>query len=115
MNEPQSAVEICASAEKRIREAQRLVGDLHPESLDRAMTELAELIGELRGLVKQQARQPELLDMLERVRAMAHLLARQIEHASNLYLGLVQLHLATGYTRQGAPSVASGARNSIEA
>lgn len=116
MNEAHSpALEICAKAEDRIREAQRLLLDPRPATLDRAVSELAEVIGGLRAIAAERPIDPELRSTLQRIRTMTRLLARQIEYASNLNLGFVQLRLAHGYTRQGLPFVHNSARNSVEA
>lgn len=114
MNQPHlPALEICAQAEDRIRQAQQLLLEPRPETIDRAVAELMEVIGALK-----QVRPPitsDLRDPLQRIRTVTRALARQVEHASNLYMGLVQLRMANGYTRQGLPLVHSSARNSVEA
>jgi hypothetical protein len=107
-------LEICAQAEDQIREAQRLLLEPRPDALERARAELIEVISALRAVGSKRPLPAELREPLKRIRAMASLLARQIEHASNLYMGLVQLRLGNGYTRQGLPFVQTGARNSIE-
>lgn len=109
-----TALEICASAEDRVRRAQGLLADPRVESLEQALGELASVIGALEE-ISHGALESGLRAPLERLRAMAGLLARQIEHASNLYLGFIQLQLANGYTRQGLPLVAGETRNSVEA
>lgn len=114
MNEAQkSALEICDQAERRIREAQRMLIDPRRETLDSVQSELAEVIGGLRGLGRSL--QPELRAPLQRIRAEAGTLSRQIEHASNLYMGYMQLRVNHGYTRQGMPMVHTRAGNSVEA
>jgi hypothetical protein len=116
MNEAHSPVlEICAKAEERIREAQRLLLDPRPATLDQVVAELAEVIGALRAIAAERPTGTELRGALHRIRAMTRLLAKQIEYASNLNMGFVQLRLAHGYTRQGLPFVHNGARNSVEA
>lgn len=116
MNDAQStALEICTKAEDRIRKAQSLLLETRPEALDGAVAELADVIGDLREVGKRPV-DPSLRAPLQRIRTTASLLARQIEYASNLNLGFVQLRLAHGYTRQGLPLVhSSSARNSVEA
>lgn len=116
MNEAHSpALEICAQAEERILEVQRLLLEPSTESLDYIRAELAEVIGGLRQIGKARPIDPALRGPLQRLGSSTRTLARQIEHGANLYMGFVQLRLASGYTRQGLPSVHHSARNSVEA
>jgi hypothetical protein len=116
MDEAQAtALEICARAEDQIREAERWLAEPCSEALQHARGELAEVIGALRAVGSKRPRSRELRDPLERIRTNARILARQIEHAHNLYMGLVQLRMGHGYTRQGLPYVQTGATNTVEA
>jgi len=112
-----SALDACRAAEAKLGDVQRLLLDPKPETLDRAMAELTEVATVLNTLVKSgtQKWNPAALASFHQIRLSARALRPQLEHASKFCLGWIQLHLGTGYTRQGSPVfVESEARSSFE-
>jgi hypothetical protein len=98
-------LESCHAAEAKIQDVEKLLLEPCPEILDRCEKELREVIGLLEGLVSAGKRDwtPEAVEGLYRIRRRAGTLRRQIEHASNLWAGWLQLRLGTGYTERGRP------------
>jgi len=102
-------VEVCYDIETRIREAQRLLLDPRPETLDRCESELKNVIQILEALVSKPCQEgnPAASIALHQIRNAARRLRLQIEHASNLHLGWMQLRSGSGYTNQGLPVFAT--------
>ena len=116
-----SALAACRAAEAKIGDVQKLLLNPRPETLDRAMADLAEVAAILNTLVNS-ARQgdsrkwtPAALASFHQIRLAARALRPQIEHASKFCLGWIQIRSGTGYTRLGSPVfVESEARSSFE-
>jgi hypothetical protein len=102
-------LEACLHAEARIREAGQWLLDVRPGSIDRCQSELQQVAAVLEGLAAQGTfhANPPLSSALLRIRRSAHALRFQIQYASNLYLGWIQLRLGAGYTKQGLPVLAT--------
>ena len=102
-------LESCHSAEAMIQAVEKLLLQPRPEILDRCETELRDVIGILEGLVYAGKRDwtPEAGAAFQRIKQTAGRLHRQIEHASNLWAGWLQLRVGTGYTHQGRPVFSS--------
>jgi hypothetical protein len=116
-----SALAACRAAEAKIGEVQRLLRDPRPETLDRAMADLAEVaavLNTLAGSARQAGAQkwnPAALASFHQIRLAARALRPQMEHASKFCLGWIQIRRGTGYTRQGSPVlVESEATSSFE-
>jgi hypothetical protein len=92
-------------AEGKLREVRQMLLDARPESVDRCQSELQQVVAVLERLVSDGALQtnPSVSSALLRIRRSAHALGLQIEYASNLCFGWIQLRLSTGYTAQGLP------------
>ena len=105
-----AALNVCLHAEARIQEAGHLLLDTRPEAVDRCQSELQQVAGVLEGLVAEGMfrANPALSSALFRIRRSAHALKLQIELASNLYLGWIQLRSGAGYTEQGLPVLVTG-------
>ena len=113
----QSVLEFCQRAETTIREVQQLLLDPRPGMLERCQAELQQVIVGLQTLVSEgsSAPNPEVSSSLRQIQQATRPLRLQIEHASNLCLGWIQLRLGTGYTEQGLPVLMAGeARSSFE-
>ncbi len=95
----------CLYAEAKLREVRQLLLDMRPEAVDRCQSELQQVIAVLEKLVSEGAFQPNprASSALVRIRQSARMLKLQIEYASNLYLGWMQLRMGAGYTQQGRP------------
>ena len=106
-DEPQTALEACLHAEARIREVQQWLLDARPEVVDRCQIELQQIVAVLEKLVTEGTCQtnPPASSALAGLRRSAHILRLQIEYASNLCLGWIQLRLGAGYTDQGLPAL----------
>jgi hypothetical protein len=108
----------CLHAEAKIREVSRLLLDIRPEAVERCQSELQQVIALLKGLVSERAFQanPRVSSTLVGIGRSARVLKLQIEYASNLYSGWIQLRLGAGYTQQGLPVLVRGeSRSSFEA
>jgi len=109
------------AAEAKLGEVRQLLLNPRAETLDRATTDLAEVVAALTILVRS-ARQtgdqkwtPAALASFHGIRSAARGLRPQIEHASKYCLGWIQVRSGTGYTRQGFPVfVENEARSSFE-
>ena len=107
----------CLYAEAKLQEVRQLLLDVRPESVDRCQSELQQIATVLEQLVSQGALQstPGASSALLRIRRSANGLKLQIEYASNLCLGWIQLRLGAGYTAQGLPVlIANGPASSFE-
>jgi hypothetical protein len=106
---PDANLEACLHAEGRIREAGQCLLDARPGSIDRCQSELQQVAAVLEGIVAQGTFQanPPLSSALLRIRRSAHALKLQIQYASNLYFGWIQLRLGAGYTERGLPVLAT--------
>jgi hypothetical protein len=95
----------CLYADAKLREVQRLLLDMRPEAVERCQSELQQVIAVLQKLVSEGSREPNprVSSTLVRIRRSARALKLQIEYASNLYWGWIQLRLGAGYTQQGRP------------
>jgi hypothetical protein len=102
--------EECRDAEAKLSELRQLLLDVRPEALERCQGELRQIVAMLEGFVAQGAlpRHPSVSSALLRIRRSAYILGRQIEFASNLCFGWIQLQLGAGYTQQGLPVLAAG-------
>jgi hypothetical protein len=100
-----SALESCHATEARIQEVEKLLWEPRPDVLERCEGELREVIILLHGLVTAGKRNwtPETAAAFQRIARSAGRLRRQVEHASNLWAGWLQLRLGTGYTESGRP------------
>lgn len=100
-----SPLESCHAAEAKIQDIEKLLLEPSPEILERCERELREVIGLLEGLISAGKRNwsPEAVDGLYRIQRKACSLRKQIDHASNLWAGWLQLRLGTGYTERGRP------------
>jgi|SRR5271170_55822 len=98
-------LEACLGAEVKLREARQFLLDSRPEAVERCQSELQQVVAVLEKLVAAEPLQsnPPASSALLRVRRLAHLLRLQIEFASNLCSGWIQLRLGAGYTEQGLP------------
>lgn len=113
-----SPQESCQAIEQKIQAAQELIINPSPETMERCLAELSRVASILEGLATGNSRDwsPEVHASFHRVRAAARRLGLQIEHASNLWRGWIQLRMGTGYTRQGLPELTQGtSRSSVEA
>ena|SRR5437879_2110259 len=113
-----SVLEFCRLSETKLGEVQRLLLDPRPEALNRCRTELREVMVMLEGLVSGGSLQqnPAVSSSLRQIRHAAQALRLQMEHASNLCLGWIQLRFGTGYSERGLPVLATAeARRSFEA
>lgn len=104
-----SAVETCLATEAKIREVQRLLLESRPETLDRCAAELSEVVTALEELVSAGPRQwsPAETELFQQMKRAASGLQGQIDHASHLWTGWLQLWMGAGYTKQGLPVFAN--------
>lgn len=95
----------CLFAEAKLQEVRQLLLDARPESVDRCQNELQQVATLLERFVSQGALRsnPGASTALLRIRQSASALKFQIEIASNLCFGWIQLRLGSGYTAQGLP------------
>lgn len=101
------AAEACRAAETKILQAQeKLAGDARPETVEHCVTELAEAAELLRALDASQRLDAEASASLRNIRSTARQLGPQMQQASRLCLGWMQLRSGTGYTVQGSPVLA---------
>jgi len=107
---PNKSLEACRHAEARIQEARQLLMDARPEAVERCQVELQQVVVALESLSSEGPfhASPALSAALVRIRRSAHALRLQIEYASKLYFGWIQLRLGAGYTKQGLPILATG-------
>ncbi len=98
-----SILESCLAAAAKLRQVQQLL--LEPGTLDRSAAELNEVIATLEQLVSASSPDwgPAESASLHQIKRAAGRLRAQIEHASNLWAGWLQLRMGTGYTEQGLP------------
>ena len=104
------ALDVCLQAEAKIHEARQRLLDARPGDIEGCRNELNQAAAVLERLVSEgafPASFPAWAALL-RIRRSAHALKLQIEYASKLYCGWIQLRLGTGYTRQGLPVLATG-------
>ena len=99
------SLEACLLAEAKIHEARQLLLDARPGAIDCCQSELQQIVAVLERLVSEGAFQSNspVISALQRIRRSAHALKLQIEYASKLYFGWIQLRLGAGYTEQGLP------------
>jgi hypothetical protein len=105
------------TAEEALREAGKLLLEARPEAVDRCQTALqrvAEILERLMGEGAPQA-DPLWSPSLLRIQQAASVLKLQIECASNLCSGWLQLSMGTGYTAQGLPVLNEPGGRSFEA
>jgi hypothetical protein len=95
----------CVRAEAKLREVRQLLLDARPESVERCQSELQEVVAMLEALISKGAlpSNPGVSSALLGIRRSAQALKLQIEFASNLCFGWIQLRLGAGYTAQGLP------------
>jgi hypothetical protein len=105
-----TVLDACVRVEARIHEVRQKLLDARPESLDRCESELSQIVAMLEGLVAggELARNPPVSSALMRIRRSAHALSLQVEYASNLCLGWIQLRLGAGYSADGLPVLVTG-------
>jgi hypothetical protein len=101
----EATLEVCLHAEAKLGEVRQLLLDLRPEAVERCQNELQQVIVGLQRLVSQGSFEanPRVISTLLGIRRSARALKLQIEYASNLYSGWIQLRLGAGYTQQGRP------------
>src|SRR5579863_2122133 len=93
------------TAEAALREAGQLLLEARPEAVDRchaALQGVAEILERLMGEAAPKA-DPLWAPALLRIQQMSSVLKLQIECASNLCSGWLQLSMGAGYTAQGLP------------
>jgi hypothetical protein len=102
--------EACRHTEAKIREVRQLLLDARPEAVERCQSELQQVVAVLEGLVSEGACSPDTAASaaLLGIQGSARTLRLQIEYASNLCFGWIQLRLGAGYTQQGLPLLATG-------
>jgi hypothetical protein len=102
-------LESCRGAEARIHTVEKLLLQPRPETLDQCETELREIILILQRLVSEGKRHwtPETGAAFRTIKQATGRLRRQIEHASNLWAGWLQLRMGIGYTERGRPVYSS--------
>ena len=95
----------CLHAAAKLGEARQLLLDPRPASVDRCQSELQEVVAMLEALISKGAlpSNPGVSSALLGIRRSAQALKLQIEVASNLCFGWIQLRLGAGYTAQGLP------------
>jgi hypothetical protein len=95
----------CLRAEAKIQEIRQMLLDPRPDAVERCQNELQQVVSALEGLISKGpfSFDPPASSALLRIRRSAHALKLQIEVASNLCFGWIQLRLGTGYTAQGLP------------
>lgn len=116
LDEDTAASEL-AAAEAKIGGVQDLLLNPRPETLDRAIGDLAEVVAVLNNLVSSGVEKwnPATVNSFHQIRRAARALSPQIEHASTFCMGWIQMRLGTGYTQQGFPVFVEGeARSSFE-
>jgi|SRR5580704_1393253 hypothetical protein len=103
-------LESCHAAEARIQVVEKLLLESRPGSLDQCEMELREVAIILQQLISEGKRYwtPETGAAFKRIKQAAGRLQRQVQHASNLWAGWLQLRLSTGYTNRGRPVFSSG-------
>jgi hypothetical protein len=107
---PESCDAACRAAEVMIQDVEQLLLESRPDVLDRCETKLREVTGILEGLISAGKRDwtPEAGAAFRRIKRAAGRLHQQVEHASNLWAGWLQLRLGTGYTDRGRPVFSRG-------
>jgi DNA-binding transcriptional LysR family regulator len=109
------------SAEAAMREAGQLLLDARPEAVDRCQAALQRAAEILQRIIGERAGEgappadPLLPPALLRIRQLASVLKLQIECASNLCSGWLQLSMGAGYTAQGLPVLNEPGGRSFEA
>jgi hypothetical protein len=106
---PPKVLAACQEAEGKIQEARQWLLDARPGAIDSCQSTLQQTIATLETLIAEKALQPDpaVSSALQSIRRSAHSLGQQIEFASNLYFGWIQLRLGAGYTQQGLPVFAT--------
>jgi hypothetical protein len=115
--ETTSALDSCRHAESTIREVQQMLLKPQPETLDRCRLELDRVITTLEALVAAGPQNWSVAESVafHQIKLAAGLLRMQIEHASNYWLGWLQLWLGNGYSERGLPVFAEAeAQRSFE-
>ena len=103
--------ERCQAGETKMAQVSTALLDPRPEMLDDCQTYLQEVIALLEGESPNSENKTDLL----RLRSKIRLLDVQVQQATNLCQGLVQLGWSEGYTDQGTPAVTpSEPRSSYE-
>jgi hypothetical protein len=98
-------LDACLRAETRIQEIRQILLEPRPDAVERCQSELQQVVAVLEGLISKApfSFDPPASLALRRLRRSAHALKLQIEVASNLCFGWIQLRLGAGYTAQGLP------------
>jgi hypothetical protein len=110
--------ERCQTAEAKLEQVSAALLDPRPEIVDRCEMELQEVIELLESnallestsdstSVRPDDRREVRAELL-RLRNRIRLLAMQVQQATNLCQGWIQLGLSEGYTDQGTPAVPPG-------
>ena len=109
--------EVLNSAEAAMREAGQFFLEARPEAVDQGRAALQRAAGILEGLRAERALStgPGLAQALLRIRQLAAILSVQIECASNLCSGWLQLSMGAGYTAEGLPVLNEPGGRSFEA
>lgn len=98
--------EYCEQAQTRLHSVRTALAEGRAESVARAGTELAALLGELKSwLATPQAPAPGSRLHLLRLRRLLRQALAQAEMGDRLCSGWIQLSLSTGYTANGSPCV----------
>jgi hypothetical protein len=110
-----TSVESLERAESELMQAERLLGDVRPEAVERC-NQLLSRAADIFGCLSSSPagpHDPAMTAVLIRIRAGAARIQSRIDHASNLVRGWRQMKFASGYTRCGQPEFAeeSGGRS----
>jgi hypothetical protein len=97
----------CGTAENRLEDAQRLLGQANAESLEKCAETLREVVELLEAIASHDARDfnPAMLASFRRIQTGARRLKAQIDHGSMLVRGWAQLRHGAGYTADGLPEI----------
>jgi hypothetical protein len=99
------ARECCEQAEVCLQQASLILQKPTPAALEECAQTLAQVVDTMEKLAGGSAREedPAVRLALTRICVASRNLSLQIEHASNLVRGWMQLQLGEGYTRGGSP------------
>jgi len=100
----------CRYTDTKLREVRRLLLDTRPEAVERCQSELEQIVAVLEKLVAEGDHPSDTAATaaLTGIQGSARDLRLQIEYASNLCFGWIQLRLGAGYSRDGLPVLVTG-------
>jgi hypothetical protein len=104
----ETALETCQHVQTILREVEQAVLIPGTDMLAQWETELGQAAALLEGIHESMkdhgaARDSAIRPELEQIRRMGGTLQAKFEHGSNYCMGLLQVHLGTGYSEQGRP------------